>query len=191
MSSKLQNIINLFEKAKNWDYIGEDITQEQHMLQTAKKAKNDTRTIPSSITKEQLIIASLLHDIGHIIDYESKNSMISNGIELGQLSHEKIGEKYLENLGFNSNICKLVGMHVMAKRYLVSKDETYYNKLSEASKLTLKIQGGPMTEQEIKDYENNPLFLGSLYLREYDDSGKEQITSLDTLENYYSMIENN
>ena len=168
-----------------------NITQEQHLLQTAKKAKNDTRNIPNNITKEQLIIASLLHDIGHIIDYESKNSMISNGIELGQLSHEKIGEKYLENLGFNSNICKLVGMHVMAKRYLVSKDETYYNKLSEASKLTLKIQGGPMTEQEIKDYENNPLFLGSLYLREYDDSGKEQITSLDTLENYYSMIENN
>ena len=68
-------------------------------------------------------------------------SMIAkDGTNVGKMSHEILGEKYLRQLGFSEKICQLVGAHVMAKRYLTAVDKAYYDGLSNSSKMTLKFQ---------------------------------------------------
>ena len=64
----------------------------------------------------------------------------------GTPNHEGIAANFLRSLGFSPLVAHLVGNHVNAKRYLVYKDEHY--PLSEASRVTLGFQGGPMTDQE-------------------------------------------
>ena len=55
-----QEIINLFEKNGSSMYGGEAVTQLEHALQAATLAKNNNAT-------DELITASLLHDIGHLL----------------------------------------------------------------------------------------------------------------------------
>jgi hypothetical protein len=70
-------------------------------------------------------------------------------------------------------ICELVGSHVLAKRYLCTKKKLYYDKLSDASKETMKMQGGLMTPSEIMDFKLSVMPELKVYLREYDDLGKQ------------------
>ena len=56
---------------------------------------------------------------------------------------------YLKNINMNEKVCKLVNGHVNAKKYLVTTNNEYYNKLSHASKKTLEYQGGKMTKKEV------------------------------------------
>ena len=79
--SKFQNNIKyLFEKYGNYNYIGEEISQLSHSIQTAMLAEKYTYD-------KEVIIAAFLHDIGHLIGLENNNSKMSNyGID----NHEKI-----------------------------------------------------------------------------------------------------
>ena len=54
-------------------------------------------------------------------------------------------------------IVECVRLHVAAKRYLCATDPTYFGKLSSASVHTLSLQGGPMSEAEVAEFESNPL----------------------------------
>ena len=79
---------------------------------------------------KEVIIAAFLHDIGHLIGSENNNNTMSNyGID----NHEKIGSKYVCDNGLSIKVGKLIESHVSAKRYLVSRYDDYYNKLSNAS----------------------------------------------------------
>ena len=117
------------------DYIGEKVSQLEHSLQAAHLAQQ-------AGADEETILGALLHDIGRFIPAaDQMPAMIApNGIYVGRMSHEVLGEKYLRRLGFSEKICQLVGAHVMAKRYLTAVDEGYYDGLSESSKATLKFQ---------------------------------------------------
>ena len=59
----------------------------------------------------------------------------------GAQNHGQLGKDFLEKCGIPAPIPALVKNHVAAKRYLVSKHTEYYEKLSPASKETLKHQG--------------------------------------------------
>merc|ERR1711985_138402 len=65
---------------------------------------------------------------------------------------------WLRMRGFHEKIPHLVEGHVLAKRYLVSADETYAANLSKASTRTLAYQGGKMTAEEMKIFEQVPGF---------------------------------
>ena len=52
----------------------------------------------------------------------------------------------------------MVENQVNAKKYLVSKYDDYYNKLSKASKIILEYQGGKMTAEEMEIFEKDPNF---------------------------------
>ena len=92
--------------------------------------------------------------------------------DIGILNHEIHGAEFLANNGAPPEICELVVGHVSTKRYLISKNPDYFNKLSDASKRTYEYQGGEMSMQEILEYENNPLFKLHLRIREWDDQAK-------------------
>ena len=72
---------------------------------------------------------------------------------LGVIEHGKVAGDYLRKLGMYEKVCILVENHVTAKRYLVSKNDDYYEKLSDASKKTLEYQGGRMSSKEMRIFE--------------------------------------
>ena len=70
----------------------------------------------------------------------------------GTEDHELVGAEFLGKLGFTDTVSYLARHHVNAKRYLCARTPGYMGKLTEASKITLKHQGGPMSEEEVSPY---------------------------------------
>lgn len=66
----------------------------------------------------ETVVAALLHDVGQFLPTSSAENMISDGISVGKVSHDKLGANYLRKLGFPLKVCALVGAHVDAKRYV-------------------------------------------------------------------------
>ena len=170
--NKLENIFKLYKEYGKYDYIGEKISQVEHMIQAAMLAEKDNQT-------NDIILACFLHDIGHLIGIENK----LESDDFGVFDHEYVGAEYLKNIGFKYPIPELIVNHVKAKKYLTSKYPEYYEKLSEASKNTLKLQGGPMNIEESIIFENDPLFKISIKMRQYEQSRDHQdCRLLETLE---------
>lgn len=156
-------IFALYERFGSADYIGEPVSQMEHMSQSAELAIRENKD-------DEVILAAFFHDIGHIcVAQDAGNSMAGFGVK----SHEKIGADFLRSKGFPERIAKLVEGHVQAKRYLTFKFPDYYNELSEASKKTLVFQGGVMTEAESTVFEKDPDFQSIIELRRWDELAKE------------------
>jgi predicted HD phosphohydrolase len=166
--------LNSLKLAKNTDYIGEQVSQLEHSLQSAYFAEHAGHS-------REVILACLFHDLGHFASDTNQHNMAN----LGVVHHEWIGAKLAYDLGFSAKVALLIGYHVDAKRYLSGKKSNYFNRLSEASKGTLAFQGGVMEESEQLLFENNPLFKEILQVRVNDEKAKEvglQVPDLD----YYS-----
>lgn len=173
----VKQIMYYYEKYGSNDYIGENITQVEHMTQGAMMAEDDGRS-------REFILAVFLHDIGHILIDDNYETMDNFGIK----NHESKGRIFLEKLGIPYPIPNLVENHVKTKRYLISKNSDYYDKFSEASKQTLKYQGGKMSENEMKNFELEPLFEDSLAVRYYDEKSKLTDIKLKPLSYYKELL---
>ena len=150
----------LYERHGSDDYIGEAITQLEHMSQAAQLAIAEG-------FDDEVVLAAFFHDIGHLCGGDA--SMGGYGV----VSHERIGAEYLRRCGFGERMARLVQYHVEAKRYLTLRQPGYYQRLSEASRRTLEYQGGVMSEDEADVFERDPLFEVSLRMREWDERAKE------------------
>ncbi len=170
--STTKEIFDLYEKYGNEDYIGEPVSQIEHMSQSAQLALEGGYD-------DEVVLAAFFHDIGHIcVSRNKENDMGGFGIK----SHEKIGADFLREKGFSEKIAQLVENHVQAKRYLTFKYPEYFQNLSEASKKTLGFQGGAMTGKEASAFEENPLFDLSIKMRQWDEQAKEMNVPLVDLE---------
>lgn len=158
---------------------GEDITQKEHALQSALLAKEEGY-------ENEVIIAALLHDIGHLIVEDESEQMEEN---LGMKNHEVIGANFLKQKGFSDLVCALIQGHVAAKRYLTFKNPAYYHELSAASKKTLVYQGGVMTQDEASDFESQANFHLNLKMREWDDHGKVENIELPEIDSFTPLLE--
>jgi len=158
----LRDIFDLYQVYGGQEYAGEKLSQLEHMSQAAQLAIEDKQD-------DEVVLAAFFHDIGHLLpvhdEYESMDGF-------GVTDHEKLGAYYLEGLGFSDRLCKLIASHVNAKRYLTYRYPDYYQKLSEASKVTLEYQGGRMTEEESKEFEADPLFDLYIKMRKWDEAAK-------------------
>lgn len=186
--NKVNNIFNYYIKYRTSKYNNE-ISILEHSIQSSMIAEKYN-------LGNSLIISALLHDIGKLIvieqyyrdiknykkDYELQNYLIRN--------YDKIGEKYLEELGFTKCITEPIGLQVIAKRYLITINKNYYNVLSNNSKISVKYQGVIMTNDEIKQFLNNKYYKESILLRLCYDNAK--FISLDNInyDKYYDMIYN-
>ena len=63
-----------------------------------------------------------------------------------------------------------------------------FAELSEASKMTLVHQGGKMTEEEAKTFENHPQFKALIRMRGWDEKAKVQGLTLKPLEEYKEIF---
>lgn len=173
----IEEIFALYEKYGAADYIGESISQIEHQCQAAQLAEQ-------AGFGEEVILAAFFHDIGHLAEHVTDaNNMGGYGIK----DHEKLGADFLRARGFPEKIAALVESHVAAKRYLTFADENYYNQLSEASKKTLKYQGGKMTAEEAVVFRNSDWFELKIQLRKWDEEAKQENVPLPDLEKYKAM----
>lgn len=176
MQTIANEIIALYEANGNLQY-GEDMTQLQHAFQSAALARAEGYD-------EEVQLAAFLHDIGHFMNASDSDKMGVFGVK----SHEKLGADYLRAKGFSEKVAALVEGHVQAKRYLTFKEPNYYDQLSEASKRTLEFQGGRMTAEEARAFEESPFFEMSVKMRHWDDAGKNPDLPVESLERYREMI---
>lgn len=162
VEEKIKTISQQFLKAEETDYIGEAVSQTQHALQCAYFAEQAGHS-------EEVILASLLHDIGHYFSPIKQYKMA----DLGIVHHEWIGAKIAYDLHFSAKVALLIGYHVDAKRYLAAKKPLYYKRLSVASRQTLSYQGGSMNPEEMTAFEQLPYFKEILQVRVNDEKAKE------------------
>lgn len=157
----INEVFALYERFGNSDYIGEPVSQIEHMSQAAELAMAEG-------FDDEVVLAAFFHDIGHICAENAENM---GGF--GVVSHERLGADYLRRAGFSERMARLVEYHVQAKRYLTLNEPGYYERLSEASRRTLEYQGGVMSAEEAKAFEQDPLCAISLRMRQWDELAKE------------------
>ena len=156
-------------------YIGEDLTIAEHMIQTAMLAEKNQ-------CSDDLICSSLLHDYGHFV-IEDPKQLVTDKID-GR--HEIIGANYLKNF-FQNKIIEPILLHVEAKKYL-ARNKKYYNNLSDASKISLKLQGGIMNEIDAKKFEQNKNYENAIKLRRFDEGAKQKNLKIKKIEDYKVLL---
>ncbi|NCD71019.1 phosphonate degradation HD-domain oxygenase [Mucilaginibacter agri] len=157
----VEEVFALYELHGDDDYIGEPVSQIEHMSQAAALAQAESYD-------DEVILAAFFHDIGHLCASDQAESMDG----FGNIDHEKLGADYLRGHGFSERLSKLVQGHVIAKRYLTYKHPEYFEKLSPASKATLNFQGGVMSASEAADFEADPDADLIIRMRYWDDEAK-------------------
>jgi phosphonate degradation associated HDIG domain protein len=167
----------MFAQRGDSEYGGEDVTQAEHALQCAMLAEeNDS---PPS-----LVVASLLHDIGHLL-HDLPDDAPDQGIDD---HHENSGYRFLEQ-HFDPSVTEPVRQHVAAKRYLCTVDSEYFGLLSEPSVVSFHLQGGMMSDDELADFESSPHWQDSVQLRRWDDMAKVVNLKTPTVEHYLNYID--
>jgi len=171
----VEEISDLFERGGSEAYFGERVTQLQHAVQAAHCAVE-------AHADEELVVAALLHDIGHLLGGNFH-------AEIGVIDHDRSCVEWLKARGFSPRLIGLVSGHVSAKRYLVTVRPGYFEKLSESSVRTLALQGGPMSAEEVRAFEEGTFFKDLLRLRSWDEQAKDPEAMVPGLKRYFGMIE--
>ncbi|MBC7888146.1 MAG: HDIG domain-containing protein [Ferruginibacter sp.] len=171
-------VLSLYQRYGGEDYIGEPVSQLEHMCQCAQLAE-------TAGYNEEVILAAFFHDIGHLLEHVMPTEQMDG---FGVTDHEKSGAEYLRQKGFSEKIVRLVASHVPAKRYLTYQYPEYFARLSEASKRTLVFQGGVMSMEEAKEFEKDELHPLYIQLRKWDEAAKEQQVALPSLDYYRNMM---
>lgn len=168
---------DIFARRGGEEYLGEPVTMAEHMLQGAHFAEKANEP-------EVIIVAALLHDIGH---FTSEFGMFSMGDTEDRL-HEEAGAALLEAY-FPTLVTDCVRHHVAAKRYLCAVKPEYFDRLSEASIHSLNLQGGPMNAGEVAAFETNPNLKDIIKVRYYDEAGKRADLQTKPYSYYAPMVQ--
>lgn len=180
-----RSVDEVVELYRRWatDPYDEQVSQLDHALQTASLARAEG-------AGDELVAAALLHDVGHLLDLATRNTT-GDGAPTGpaatDLDHESRGARYLAQL-FPPTVTGPIALHVRAKRYRCAVDPAYHATLSDGSRRSLELQGGPADAAEVARFESNPGFRDAVRLRGWDDGGK--IEDLDTgdLDSYLPLL---
>ena len=168
---------DIFERRGGEEYLGEPVTMAEHMLQGATIAEQNDQP-------EIIIVSALLHDIGH---FTSEFGMFSMD-DTEDRFHEDAGAEILEDF-FPTLVTDCVRYHVAAKRYLCATRPSYFDRLSEASVHSLNLQGGPMDDAEVKEFEKNPNLKEIIAVRFLDEAGKHADMETPPFSHFAPMVQ--
>jgi [1-hydroxy-2-(trimethylamino)ethyl]phosphonate dioxygenase len=170
-------ILSLFHRRGDEAYFGENVSTTEHCLQAAYFGQ-------IAEAPPGLIVAALLHDIGHLIE-DVPNDLADWTVDA---HHERVGGRWLAQR-LRPEVSEPVRLHVPAKRYLLATDSAYFAKLSPASVVTLKLQGGPMAAHEVAEFETERFYKDAVRVRQWDDQGKVAGLKTPGLSDYRDLIE--
>jgi [1-hydroxy-2-(trimethylamino)ethyl]phosphonate dioxygenase len=154
-----------------------EVNQLQHALQAAAQAEQAGEPA-------HLIAASLLHDIGHMI-HQLGDNPAARGIDD---RHEEQGARWLEQR-FPASVSEPVRLHVPAKRYLCAAEPDYFARLSPDSVRSLRLQGGPMSIDEMRMFDLQAFAPEAKKLRRYDEGAKDPQARTQSFEYYLTYVE--
>ncbi|CAL4868042.1 2-amino-1-hydroxyethylphosphonate dioxygenase (glycine-forming) [Asticcacaulis sp. MM231] len=174
-SDSVDNILHLYA-TRGDDHYGEDISQREHAEQCAYHAHIDG-------ADDALIIAALLHDIGHLL-HKFGEDAADRGIDT---RHERIGSGWLARI-LPPSVTAPIALHVSAKRYLATTNPSYIEGLSEASLQSFVLQGGIMDPDEVDAFLADPWHDAAMQLRKYDELGKVVGADMPAFASYAPMI---
>lgn len=174
--SLIDDIFSLYADRGSAAYFGEAVSMTEHALQAAHFAEVEGAA-------DAVVAAALLHDIGHLI------ATVPDDIADWTVDarHEATGARWLSKW-FGAEVAGPVRLHVRAKRYLCAIDPTYFSQLSPASVLTLKLQGGPMSADEVAGFEAEPGCREAVAVRLCDDRGKIAGLTTRRLQDYRELL---
>lgn len=174
--SIVERIFSLYAARGSAAYFGEAVSMTEHGLQAAHFAE-------LAGARETVIAAALLHDIGHLI------ATVPDDINQWTVDarHEATGARWLSEW-FGAEVAEPVRLHVGAKRYLCATDPEYLSQLSPASVLTLRLQGGMMSADEVAGFEAEPGFREAIVVRRCDDRGKIAGLATRRMEDYSGLL---
>jgi [1-hydroxy-2-(trimethylamino)ethyl]phosphonate dioxygenase len=155
----MEAIYTAFARRGHESY-GEGVSLLSHSLQCGAFAQRDGASAA-------LVCAALLHDVGHLL-HDLPDDVANSGVDT---QHESIGSTWLSQ-HFGLDVSQPVRLHVAAKRYLAACEPGYFEKLSEASQLSLRLQGGPMSALQAAAFEAEPFFADAVRLRRWDEEAK-------------------
>lgn len=173
----IQHVLQLFRNQGNSLYGGEQVTQLEHALQTAFMARR-------ARSKKSLVVAGLLHDVGHLL-HDLPEDAPEQGIED---RHEELAAEWLA-ARFHPDVVEPARLHVAAKRYLYAVEPDYRQRLSPPSLLSLQLQGGPMSPEEIEQFRANRHFSDAVLLRRWDEAAKVPGLAVPPIEDYIDDLE--
>jgi phosphonate degradation associated HDIG domain protein len=175
--SLADEVFAIFARRGSGAYFGERVSMLEHALQAACFARQDS-------APAVLVLAALLHDIGHLLDDvpEALAEWTSDA------RHEEIGARWLARR-FPAEVSEPVRLHVPAKRYLCATDPNYVAMLSHASLVTLGLQGGPMARGELLQFDTEDFHKEAIRVRRWDDQGKVAGLKTPGLAEYRGLIE--
>jgi predicted HD phosphohydrolase len=123
-----------------------------------------------------LIVAGLVHDIADI------------AFPRDHTDHATRGAALVEPL-LGARVARLVGAHVVAKRYLVATDPAYRARLSPRSIETLQLQGDALDASEISALAEDPDLDAILALRRADEAAKDPAARPAALDAWRPLLE--
>ena len=141
-------------------YSGEPVTQLEHALQTAWLAER-------AGASPALVSASLLHDIGHMVN-DCGETPTERGVDDLHQYHALAALRGV----FGDDVLEPIRWHVDAKRYLCRARPEYYEGLSPDSKRSLVLQGGIFSADEAEAFAARRWAGDAVKLRLWDDLAK-------------------
>ncbi len=173
----IETILAIYRDKGCRHYGRERVTQTAHALQCAMLAEKEGA--PSA-----LIVAALLHDIGHLTNPDDK-AATNRGEDA---YHESTGRDYLSQW-FGPEVTEPILWHVAAKRYLTATEPDYFASLSQGSVRSLELQGGPFTAERADAFADRPHAAGAIRVRRWDDKAKTPGLETPPLEHFWPHLE--
>lgn len=123
----------------------------------------------------ELQAAGLVHDLGTIVRSDDPAGHAARG---ARLVRPLLGER----------VAWLVGAHVRAKRWLVTRDPAYRATLSPVSVATLTAQGGALPARAVAAFERHPWHAAAVALRWADDTAKDPTALVPGLDHWRPVL---
>lgn len=175
-ASVVDEVIALYA-ARGADRYAEDLSQTAHATQAAALAVAAGRP-------DAFVVACLLHDVGHLLLGDDPR----DGGRGRDARHETVGARWLR-ARFGRAVWGPVALHVRAKRYLAAVEPAYLGRLSDASRSSLRAQGGPLSRRAAGSFAWSASAAEAVALRRIDDTAKDPSRDDGPFERFAELVE--
>ena len=176
MVTAIEQIAGLFERRGPLLYPGEPVTQLEHALQCARLAEE-------ADSPPELIVACLLHDLGHLLAASRMGLPFARAEE----AHAFVAACALSDL-FPAAVVNPIRLHGEAKRYLSRADPDYEATLSPGGRAALAREGGALSEAGAQSFLRERYSEDAVLLARFDDAARAPQAHTRRFEHYIPLM---